>query len=70
MYYMGFTYRECMDLPVWQRRWFIERINTEFKRAKEAGSEASRAAHHNTPDARALQGRHRAQPPAKLRRFT
>lgn len=70
MYYMGFTYRECMDLPVWQRKWFIERINTEFKRAKENNSDASRAAHHNTPNTRALQGRARPQVPAKLRRFT
>jgi hypothetical protein len=67
---MGFSYRECIDLPVWQRKWFIERINTEFKRAKESGSDASRAAHQNSPDTRALQGRTRAQVPAKLRRFT
>jgi len=70
MYYMGFTYRECMDLPIWQRKWFIERINEEFKRAKEANSDASRAAHHNTPDSRAMQGRARSHVPAKLRRFT
>jgi hypothetical protein len=71
MYYMGFTYTEAMELPVWQRRWFIQRINQEFEKAKEAnGDPGSRAAHHNSPDARALMGRARSQVPAKLRRFT
>lgn len=70
MYYMGFSYKECMNLPIWQRKWFIERINTEFKRAKEANSDSSRAAHQNTPDMRALQGMARPQVPSKLRRFT
>jgi len=70
MYYMGFTYIECYNIPIWQRVWFIERINKEIKRANEDQSGASRSAHGNTPDARAMQGRARAQVPAKLRRFT
>ena len=28
---MGFGYRECYLLPVWQRVWFIERINKEIQ---------------------------------------
>lgn len=67
---MGFTYKEALDLPIWQRKWFIDRINREFKRASESGSDATRAAHHNTPQTRALQGKARQHVPAKLRRFT
>ena len=67
---MGFTYIESYNIPIWQRVWFIERINKEIKRSNEAQSGASRAAQHNSPDARAMQGRMRSQVPAKLRRFT
>lgn len=66
MYYTGFSYREAYNLPVWQRQWFIKRINKELK----AAHGQSRAAHDNTPDARALMGRARAQVPSNLRRFT
>ena len=70
---MGFTYIEAYNIPVWQRNWFIARINTEFQRANDRnngqGAE-SRAAHMNTPEARQLQGRARHQVPANLRRFT
>ena len=67
---MGFSYRESYTLPIWQRIWFIERINEEFKRAAEANSNVSRAAHHNTPDQRMMAGRSRANVPANQRRFT
>ena len=70
MYYMGFTYVEAYNIPIWQRVWFIKRIQKEIKRANKDGGDASRAAHANTPDARAWMGRHRAQVPSKLRRFT
>jgi hypothetical protein len=70
MYYVGFNYTEAYNLPVWQRIWFIERTNEEFKKAQEAQSDSSRAAHANTPDHRAMQGRARQQVPANLRRFT
>ena len=70
MYYVGFTYTEAYGLPVWQRIWFIERTNEEFKRANEAQSDASRAAHANTPDARQMRGMARDRVPANLRRFT
>ncbi len=70
MYYMGFTYAEAYALPIWQRAWFIQRINQEFEKTNKNGEAASRAAHANTADQRALMGRHRAQVPAKLRRFT
>ena len=73
MYYVGFTYRECYNIPVWQRRWFIDRLNKEIKRYKEANdgeTPPTRAAHQNTPDVRAMMGRHRSMVPANLRRFT
>ena len=67
---MGFTYFEAYALPIWQRVWFINRINTEFKQANEQQRDASKAAHHNAPDMRAMQGRARSHVPSKLRRFT
>tara|TARA_B100000287_G_C20019659_1_gene538001 strand:- start:184 stop:462 length:279 start_codon:yes stop_codon:yes gene_type:complete len=70
MYYMGFSYTEGYDLPIWQRTWFIKRINEEIKRSNEANAPASRAAHDNTAQQRAMQGRGRSDVPAKLRRFT
>ena len=70
MYYMGFTYQEAYNIPLWQRIWFLERINKEIKKANEKNNGSSRAAHANSPDARALMGRARSQVPAKLRRFT
>jgi len=72
MYYMGFTYVECYNIPIWQRRWFIDRMNKEIKRQTDdkGNAPATRAAHHNTPDARAMMGRYRSMVPANLRRFT
>lgn len=66
MYYMGFNYTEAYSIPMWQRIWFIERINKEMKKSEGA----SRAAHQNTPDDRSMLGRSRSQVPSKLRRFT
>jgi|TARA_Y100000310_G_scaffold197429_1_gene197524 hypothetical protein len=70
MYYMGFTYKEVYNIPLWQRVWFLERLNKELKKANDSQSGASRAAHANSPDARAMMGNARAQVPANLRRFT
>lgn len=64
---MGFSYGDAMNLPVWQRIWFIDRIVEEFKKSN---GEQSKAAHANTADMRALQGKSRSQVPANLRRFT
>jgi len=63
---MGFSYVECYNIPVWQRIWFIKRINEEMKRA----NGQSRSPENNTAEARAMMGRARQQVPAKLRRFT
>lgn len=66
MYYMGFSYAEAFNLPIWQREWFIKRINKEIKDSQGQ----SHAAHANTAEARELMGRARSQVPSKLRRFT
>lgn len=71
MYYVGFTFIEGYNLPVWQRLWFIERTNKEIKDSHQDGGDAqSRAAHTNSPDARAMMNRSRQHVPARLRRFT
>ena len=68
---MGFTYREAYTLPLWQRRWFVERIQKEFKRASERGEQPnSRAAHDNDATSRALRGMSRSETPSRIRRFT
>ena len=56
MYYMGFSYIECYNIAVWQRIWFIKRINEEIKKA----NGQSRAATDNSAEARAMLGRQRA----------
>ena len=53
--------------------WFIQRLNREIKesnRRNKGEGAATRAAHHNTPDARSMMGRHRSMVPSGLRRFT
>ena len=70
MYYLGFSYSEAYSLPIWQRRWFIKRIQKEIKDSSDNGTGASRGAQHNSADARSLLGRTRNQVPAKLRRFS
>lgn len=69
MYYMGFTYTEAVRLPIWQRQWFLERIQKEMNPDKKDDS-MSRAAHDNDPASRAMNGLARDHVPAKLRRFT
>lgn len=67
---MGFTYREAYTLPLWQRRWFVERIKKEFEQANQSGQSSSRAAHQNDATSRALRGMSRSETPARIRRFT
>ncbi len=68
---MGFSYHEAYRLPLWQRQWFVERLNKEFTKSNENGDPAmSRAAHANDAESRAMMGMSRTQSPARLRRFT
>ena len=67
MYYIGFTYHDAYNLPVWKRQWFLERTMKEFKDSK--GEARTKATHANSPEQRALMGL-RPDAPARLRRFT
>ena len=66
MYYIGFSYRECMSMPIYKRRWFIKRVQEEIKKSQGQ----NKSAQANAPDTRAMMGRARSQVPAKLRRFS
>lgn len=73
-YYFGMDYKTYYNMPLSYRKWLIERIGKEIKKASEANAEGasnipSKGAHHNVPDARALAGKARSHVPAKLRRF-
>ena len=70
MYYMGFSYWECYNVPIQYRVWFIQRLNKELARASEKENTPTRAAHQNNPQTRAMMGLNRAETPARLRRFT
>lgn len=63
MYYVGFSYRDAYRLPIFQRKWFIERVIREIKETN--SSKAHSSAEENT-----LRGKMRSQAPANLRRFT
>ena len=71
-YYFGMSdWDQYYRFPVSYRRWLINRINEEMKRAADSGSgQVSKGAHNNTPDVRELTGKQRAQVPARLQRFT
>ena len=70
MYYMGFSYWECYNIPIRYRIWFISRLNKELQRASEKENTPTRAAHQNNPQTRSLMGLNRGETPARLRRFT
>ena len=69
-YYFGMTWQDYYSLPVSYKSWLIQRIKKEIERGSDKGNELTKAAHHNDPTTRALAGRHRADAPARLRRFT
>ena len=60
---MGFSYIEAYNIPVWQRVWFVKRISTEIEKAQGSNKAES-------PDARAMTGKHRQMAPMRQRRFT
>jgi len=71
MYYGGFTYTEAYKLPITYRKWFIERINKEFKKSADDGDQGqTRASHQNDAMTRALTGKSRGEGPSRIRRFT
>lgn len=57
-YYYGMTIDEYLRLPIVYKRWLIERINKEIKKASENGADIpSKGTHHNSPDIRAMTGK-------------
>ena len=64
MYYQGFSYRDAYKIPIWQRVWFVERIQ------KEITNQNGENKGHQDPQTRALTGKHRQFAPANQRRFT
>lgn len=70
-YYFGMNWETYYKFPISYRRWLINRINQEIEKAANIpNGNASKGYHDNTPDIRELTGKQRANPPAKLRRFT
>lgn len=71
MYYGGFTFTEAYNIPISYKAWFVQRLVRELTQKDKDGSDPpSRAAHADTPEFRAMQGRAREQVPSRLRRFT
>lgn len=70
MYYMGFSYWECYNIPIQYRSWFIQRLNKELQKNSSKENTPTRAAHQNDAQTRSLMGMHRGETPARLRRFT
>jgi hypothetical protein len=67
--HLGCTLSDTHNMPLWQVRWYINRLSDDFKKAnEESGMPPSKAAHLNTPQARALSGKQRHAVPARLRR--
>lgn len=71
-YYFGMTVNEYLGLPVAYKRWLIQRINTEIKKATEAGADIpSKGVHDNLPDIRAMTGKTKHfGPHGRNQRFT
>jgi len=70
MYYMGFSYWECYNIPITYRSWFITRLNKELKKGSEKENTPTRALHQNDAQSRSLMGLQRGETPARLRRFS
>ena len=68
MYYLGFSYTESYNVPVWVRKWFINRLKQELEQNK--STPPPKPAHLNTPESNFLTGKSRTSAPSRLRRFT
>ena len=63
VYYMGMTYRDAYNLPIWKRSWYLKRLIDEI--SKSNGQSKSTSA-----QARALGNKTRPDGPHRTRRFT
>jgi hypothetical protein len=57
-YYFGMDWATFIQFPVTYKGWLMERITKEIAKASETGG-GTKAAHHNTPEIAALQGKFR-----------
>ena len=65
MYYLGFTYKDAFNLPVWKRKWFLDRVVREITKTKVTKESA------NDPINRAFsQSARQDHAPSRLRRFS
>lgn len=69
-YYLGVSLSDFWEMPIADVQWYMKRLQQELQPSGDDETRPNRAAHSNSPEDRALLGLHRAQPPAKLRRFT
>ena len=70
-YYFGMDWNTYYTYPVAYKRWLIERIGEEIKKANEKQSDIpSKGMHHNTPDIRTLAGKSKSIVNPKSQRFT
>ena len=62
VYYLGMTYVEAYNMPIWRRNWFLERVVAEIKKTNQSKA---------TPEqARGMAGKLRPQGPQRTKRFT
>lgn len=52
VYHLGFTYQDAYTCPVWQRFWFINRLKSEFKAAKENNKVSTSTSQRNNSGSR------------------
>ncbi len=64
MYYLGFTYQDAFNLPVWKRSWFLTRLMQEIDKTGTTKESA------NDPMLSAMAGKTRQTAPSRLRRFS
>ena len=60
---MGMTYGEAYNLPIWKRRWYLDRVVKEINKAN--GDSKG-----NTSETRRLSNKLRPTGPQRTKRFT
>jgi len=63
VYYMGMTYAEAYNMSIWKRKWYLERVIKEIKKAN--GDSKG-----NSTESRGLSNKLRPTGPQRTKRFT
>jgi hypothetical protein len=63
IYYLGMTYGEAYNLPIWKRSWYLERVVKEINKANGDSKGSSQ-------ESRGLSNRLRPSGPQRTKRFT